>query len=120
MVHGDGAFFDKIGPRAAGNASTKRSIGLRLIVCSPFLADFSVPDPATALHDVFRDHGLEVVHAEVTYSQADYFDAFLPAYLACAAFEAVVGALGAPQLAAYILIAATKPTDGSAVLAGEI
>jgi hypothetical protein len=67
----------------------------------------------TALHDVFRNPGPEVVHAEVTYSQADYFDAFLPAYLACGAFEAVVGALGAPQLAAYVLIAATKP--GNAV-----
>jgi len=67
----------------------------------------------TALHDVFRDHGLEVVHAEVTYSQADYFDAFLPAYLACATFEAIVGALGARQLAAYVLIAAAKPRNES-------
>jgi hypothetical protein len=62
----------------------------------------------TALHDVFQDHGLEVVHAEVTDSQADYFDAFLPAFLACGALEKIVSALNARQLAAYVLIVGTK------------
>ena len=67
----------------------------------------------TALHDVFHAHDLDVVHAEVSYSQADYFDAFLPAYLACGAFEKIVSALNAKQLAAYVLIVGTKRDNGS-------
>jgi hypothetical protein len=62
-----------------------------------------------ALHEVMQRRGLEIVEAEVSYSQADYFDAFLPAFLACGLFEAVIARLNARELAAYVLVVATKP-----------
>jgi SAM-dependent methyltransferase len=62
----------------------------------------------TALHATFRRHGLEVVSMDVSYSQADYFDAFVPAYVACGLYEAILSRLGARQLAAYYLVVARK------------
>jgi ubiquinone/menaquinone biosynthesis C-methylase UbiE len=51
-----------------------------------------------------RRHGFQDVRIEVTYSQTDYFDAFFPAFVACAAYEKLVERLGLRNLAAYMLV----------------
>ncbi|HLF77415.1 MAG TPA: methyltransferase domain-containing protein [Dehalococcoidia bacterium] len=56
----------------------------------------------------FKRHGFRSVTAHLSYYQSDYFDAFLPAYLASATYELTVRTLGRKDLAAYMLVIAQK------------
>lgn len=58
-----------------------------------------------ALHE---DAGFSSYRSVVTYYQSDYYDAFLPAYLASVAYELGVRALRLRNLGAYVVIVARR------------
>jgi len=61
-----------------------------------------------ALERVFREAGFRDVRISWTAAQADYFKAFLPAYLLVAGYQALVRALGLRRLAAYVMVDARR------------
>ena len=61
-----------------------------------------------ALERVFREAGFRDVRISWTAAQADYFKAFLPAYLVVAAYQTLVRRLGLRRLAAYVIVDARR------------
>ncbi len=61
-----------------------------------------------ALERVFREAGFRDVRISWTAAQADYFKAFLPAYLIVAAYQTLVRRLGLRRLAAYVIVDARR------------
>lgn len=61
-----------------------------------------------ALRAALERHGFTDIEMEVSYSQADYFDALLPAFLVCGLYERIVSWLNLTELAAYSLVVARK------------
>lgn len=61
-----------------------------------------------ALRKTLEGHGFTDIDIEVCYSQSDYFDALLPAFLACGLYEKAISSLKLRQLAAYSLVVARK------------
>lgn len=63
---------------------------------------------ASALGKLLDRHGFDVDAIHASYSQSYYFNFLVPAFLASAAYEAVVERLGALDLAAYLLVDARR------------
>ncbi len=61
-----------------------------------------------ALRAALERHGFTDIEMEISYSQSDYFDALLPAFLACGLYERIVSWLNLRELAAYSLVVARK------------
>ena len=61
-----------------------------------------------ALRTALERHGFADIEMQVSYSQSDYFDALLPAFLACGLYERIVSWLNLRELAAYSLVVARK------------
>ena len=66
---------------------------------------------STAVERSLRAHGFELEECRITYYQSRYFDFFFPAFLASAAYELIVRAMGWRNLGAYLLIVARKRRD---------
>jgi len=62
----------------------------------------------SAIERVAARSGFELTHVRPSYYQSWYFESFVPLYLASAAYELAVRAVGATDLAAYLLIVARK------------
>jgi ubiquinone/menaquinone biosynthesis C-methylase UbiE len=62
----------------------------------------------SAMRRVLEDGGFEIEEMITSYYQSPYFSFFLPLYLLSAAYEALVRALGAKNLCAYLLVVAKK------------
>ena len=62
----------------------------------------------SAFRATLARHGFEVVEVRLSYYAAYYFDFFLPLYLLCVGYELAVRALRLRDLAAYLLVVATK------------
>jgi hypothetical protein len=67
--------------------------------------DHTEPD---ALERLFREAGFRDVRVGWTAAQADYFRAFLPAYLLIVAYQTLVRRLGLRRLAAYVVVDARR------------
>jgi SAM-dependent methyltransferase len=63
---------------------------------------------AGALETLFTDAGFSDVKVDVCYSQSGYFHPVFPIYLLVAAYQGIVKRLGARQLAAYLIVDATR------------
>jgi SAM-dependent methyltransferase len=61
-----------------------------------------------ALERLFREAGFREVRVTWTAAQADYFKAFLPAFLAVALYQTLVRALRIRRLAAYVVVDARR------------
>jgi SAM-dependent methyltransferase len=64
-------------------------------------------DPV-AIERVFRKAGFREVTVTWTSAQADYFRAFLPAFIATAAYQTLVRVFGLRRLAAYVMVDARR------------
>ena len=62
----------------------------------------------SAMKKALGRNGFRNIEVFVTYYQSSYFDAFFPAYLASVLYELVIRAVGAKDLAAYMVVAAQK------------
>jgi len=62
----------------------------------------------SALTKVFSRQGFEVVERRISYYQSRYFDFLVPLFVLSAAYEMLVRAVGARDLAAYVMIVARK------------
>lgn len=63
---------------------------------------------AGALEKLFKSAGFTDVNVDVCYSQSGYFHPVYPIYLLVAAYQGIVKRLGARQLAAYLIVDATR------------
>jgi ubiquinone/menaquinone biosynthesis C-methylase UbiE len=72
-----------------------------------FDVHYDQTDPV-ALERLFRAAGFRDVQVSWTAAQADYFKAFLPAYLAVALYQTLVRVLGVRRLAAYVVVDARR------------
>lgn len=63
----------------------------------------------SAIEKVLREAGFEEVTVEVDYTQAPYFDFFVPLYTLAAVYDAAVQRLGLRNLSALVLLSAQKP-----------
>ena len=61
-----------------------------------------------ALERLFREAGFRDVRVSWTAAQADYFRAFLPAYLLIVGYQTLVRRLGLRRLAAYVIVDARR------------
>ena len=100
------------------------ALAARILPFGPLLKllHFAIPSSAGVVEfDVFYDHtepvalerlfceaGFRDVQISWTAAQADYFKAFLPAYLLVALYQTVVRALGLRRLAAYVIVDARR------------
>ena len=62
----------------------------------------------SAIRRTFERHGFVDVDVRVSWAQADYFDAFFPAYSLAVIYESTVRALGLRDLAAYLVVSARR------------
>jgi 2-polyprenyl-6-hydroxyphenyl methylase/3-demethylubiquinone-9 3-methyltransferase len=72
--------------------------------------DRCYPSAMTAL---LERHGFTVVSERVSYYQSEYFSFFVPVFLFSLLYEAVVSRLGAKNLAARVLVVATRASEAS-------
>lgn len=63
----------------------------------------------SAFEDALRRQGFVDVRTQLSFNQTDYLAAFLPAFLLCVLYEAIVRRLRVRDLAAYVLVVARKP-----------
>lgn len=64
-------------------------------------------DPST-LERLFKQAGFSRVRVDVCWAQTDYFQAFLPAFLAVWAYQALMRRLNVRRLAAYAIVDAVR------------
>jgi ubiquinone/menaquinone biosynthesis C-methylase UbiE len=72
-----------------------------------FDVHYDQTDPV-ALERLFRAAGFREVNVSWTAAQADYFKAFLPAYVLVALYQTLVRVLGISRLAAYVVVDARR------------
>lgn len=72
-----------------------------------FDVHYDSTDPV-ALEQAFRDAGFRDVTVTWTAAQADYYKAFLPAYVAVALYQSLVSRLKLRRLAAYVVVDARR------------
>jgi ubiquinone/menaquinone biosynthesis C-methylase UbiE len=109
-------FPSKFSPHALLNQALPHGIAKRVVHTvfpeSKGILGFRAYYDGTYADEVVRRlqaHGLEVVDVEVDYYQSEYYSFLLPAYVASAAYELIVRALGFRNLAAAVLVVARKP-----------
>lgn len=62
----------------------------------------------SGINSLFKRHGFKIINIHLSYYQSPYFKSFAPLFLLSALYEALVQALGAKNLCAYLLVISTK------------
>jgi ubiquinone/menaquinone biosynthesis C-methylase UbiE len=108
-------FSSKFAPYALINQALPNSVARKVLY-------FAVPDspgirgfPAfydrtyySGISRLLKQHNFEVVSVQVQYYQSPYFKFFFPLFLVSAIYEMLIRALGAKDLAGYVLVIARK------------